>query len=348
MKQINQCNMVDIMEKRPIVIVDGLNLFLRSFLANESVSALSEPMGGVYGFMKMLDTTLYRWSPSKLIVVWENGGPSPRRKHIFPEYKANRSKVKAFTKENEGSIKDLLRNDVENKIKQLGLLNGMLKMTPVTQIFIKETEADDIIGYLTKYCFKQEDCMKIIMSSDKDFYQLLEDPNVRIFDPAKKITIDQKYVLEKFDIHPRQICLARTIAGDPSDNLDGVPGVGLKTLSKRYKALRSDDKDLTIEDMINESKSILEVARRLRKGVLKAPQDIIDCEDIIRRNWKMMYLNSSNLSASQIEKIEGTLEQHEGKLDKLALMKEMTKNGINIPFDFNRFCNLLKQNLIYG
>lgn len=328
------------MEKRPIIIVDGMNIFLRHFMANEAINANSEPVGGVYGFLKFLDTTLYRWSPSKIIVVWEQGGPSPRRKKIYSGYKENRSKMKSYTK---NDMKELLKNDLENKVKQLSMLSNILKLTPICQIFIKETECDDIIGYLVKNVYNNGDSLKLIMSSDKDFYQLLEHENVLIYDPSKKITIDKKYVIEKFNIHPRQMCLARTIAGDTSDNLEGVPGVGLKTLSKRFKCLQEASKDATISDIIDESKNILKANQKLQ-GI----KDIIACEELIRRNWKLMYLDSSNLSASQIEKINGTLEYHEPKLDKLALMKEISKNGLNISFDFNNFCTLLKQNLLFS
>jgi len=328
------------MQKRPIIIIDGLNIFLRNFMVNEAVNSNSEPVGGVYGFLKFLDMVLYRWSPAKIIVVWEQGGPSPRRKHIYSEYKSNRGKVKAFKKEE--TIKDLLVHDIENRVKQLLMLNNMLKLTPICQIFVKETECDDIIGYLVKNVYNKEDCLKLIMSSDKDFYQLLEQENVLIYDPGKKITIDKNYVLNKYNIHPRQICLARTIAGDPSDNLDGVPGVGLKTLSKRFKSFQEASKDINIDDILEESKNILKTNKKLQ-----APQDIISCEEIIRRNWKLMYLNSSNLAAFQIEKIHGTLEQFDPNLNKFGLIKEALKNGLNIPFDFNNFCNLLKQNLLF-
>lgn len=325
--------------ERPIILVDGMNIFIRHFMANESISAKSEPIGGVYGFIKFLDTILYRWSPQKLIVVWEQGGASPRRKKIFPDYKANRGKLQLKER---NDIKSLLKNDVENKVNQLTVLNTLLKQTPVCQIFVKDTECDDIIGYLVKHHFAQTDALKLIMSSDKDFYQLLDQEDVKIYDPAKKITIDKDYVLEKFNIHPRQICLARTIAGDPSDNLDGVPGVGLKTLSKRFTALVEPDKDLNVDDIISECHNILKANKKLQ-----APKDILSCEALIRRNWKLMYLNSSNLSAHQIEKILGTLELHDPKLKKFELMKEVSKNGLNIPFDFNNFCNLLKQNLLF-
>ena len=80
---------------------------------------------------------------------------------------------------------------------------------------------------------------------------------------------------------------------------------------------------------------------------LKAFSEIVNAEELIRRNWKLMYFNTSNLAAFQIEKIHGTLEQHKPSLDKYGFMKETAKNGLNFPFDFNNFCNLLKQNLLF-
>src|SRR5574337_465032 len=80
-------------EKRPIVIIDGFNVFVRHFVVNESVTTTGEPCGGVVGFLKFLYWVTNNIVPSKLYVVWEQGGGSPRRKKIYPEYKANRAKV---------------------------------------------------------------------------------------------------------------------------------------------------------------------------------------------------------------------------------------------------------------
>jgi DNA polymerase-1 len=332
--------------KRPIIIIDGMNLFIRYFMAIESVNSRSEPIGGVVGFVRFIDFIISRFAPGKVIVVWENGGASPRRRAICSSYKANRAKIKEFKSRKSGSatIKDLLREDTENKVSQLSLLYKLLKKTPVCQIFIKDTEADDIIGYLAKYSFVNEDRLKMIVSSDKDFYQLLDDPNVKIYDPARKITLDHNYVKEKFNITANNFCLARTFVGDPSDNIEGVPGVGLKTLSKRFPGFSEKDTEMTIGRVLEECTNLLK-AKATKK--LKSPREIIQCEDTIRRNWKLMYLNSSNLSASQIAKISGTLEQHENKFDKLGLIKEITKAGMNMSFDFEKFSSNARRYLVF-
>lgn len=326
------------MLKRPIIVVDGLNVFIRSFLVNETMNASSEPVGGVVGFLRHLDMLVNKFSPSKVIVVWENGGGSPRRKALYPNYKENRMKM--F--KSGSSIKDDLRTDTDAKIKQLATLYTLLKHTPVCQVFIKETECDDIIAFLVKNTFKLDDRTKIIVSGDKDFYQLLDDTNVNIFDPARKILINKKYVEENLKITPRNFCLAKTFNGDNSDNIEGVPGVGFKTLVKRFPEFSNDQIDLTLDDIFESSKNILKTNKKL-----KLLNEILASEDILRRNWKLMYLNSSNLSASQIEKVNGTLEQHELKLDKLGLLKELTKAGISVSFDLDRFTSNLKKFLMF-
>lgn len=324
--------------KRPIIIVDGLNIFIRHFLVNESMSSKSEPVGGIVGFIRFMDNLVDRWSPSKIIVVWENGGPSPRRKSLCKSYKANRAKPKGK------SFKDNLRTDMANKIDQLSMLYKLMKKTPICQIFIENTEADDIVGYLAKYIYNDVDALKLIVSGDKDFYQLLDDKNVKIYDPARKITIDNEWVKEKFDISARNFCLARTFVGDPSDNLEGVPGVGLKTLSKRFPFLCEEDVDVTIADVLDSCHELLNTKAGKK---LKAPKEILECESLIRMNWKLMYLSTSNLAAFQIAKIEGTLKNHDPKMDKFGFIKEIVTNGIIMPFNYDKFATSLKQNLIF-
>jgi 5'-3' exonuclease len=84
--------------ERPILIIDAFNNFLRHFLVNQEINLHSQPVGGVVGFMKSVDYLVGTFCPSRVYVVWENGGASQRRKHISPEYKANRAKMKEVKK----------------------------------------------------------------------------------------------------------------------------------------------------------------------------------------------------------------------------------------------------------
>lgn len=333
--------------KRPIYVVDGMNIFIRSFMVNETMNSKSEPIGGVVGFIKFIDNLNSNYCPGQIIVVWEAGGGSPRRKALYPEYKANRAKIKDFKRLKTGAtnIKDLLKLDEGNKVMQLALLYRVLNTTPICQVFIKDTEGDDIVGYLIKEKFASlyPDTEKVIVSSDKDFYQLLDDPTVKIYDPAKKIFLAAKDVAERYEISARNFCLAKAIVGDDSDNIEGIPGVGFKTAAKRFSKLLDASTDLTIEDILVECQDKIGA-----KAKQKIYADILSGESVIRRNWKLMYLNTSTLAASQIEKVNFIVDNHEPKMDKLALMKTFVANGINMTLDFDRFTTNLGQNLLYS
>jgi DNA polymerase-1 len=306
-------------------------------MVNEAMNGKSEPIGGVVGFLRFINSVVSRFTPEKIVVVWESGGASPRRKSLCPTYKAGRAKIKGLS----SSIKDDLRTDTETKAKQLLLLNQILKFTPVCQVFVKNTECDDIIGYLIKYYYNDCDNLKIITSSDRDFYQLLTSDDIKIFEPSRKVLIDKDYVKEKYGVSTNNYCLARTMEGDKSDNIEGVPGLGLKTILKRFPGFAEADKDMTIEDILSESKSLLE-----SNSKLSVIQGLLEHEDRIKLNWKLMHLDSSNLAAYQIEKVKGSLEMFVPKLDKLGLIKFLYKEQMNISFDFNDFCSNLSRSLM--
>jgi DNA polymerase-1 len=217
--------------ERPILIVDGLNCFLRHYLVNESVSSKSEPVGGVVGFIKFIDYITNIHMPQKLFVVWETGGGSARRKAFYKDYKKDRGKIKEFKKIHNGtaSMRDQLAVDDQVKVAQLSMLHKILKTTPICQIFVAGTEADDIVAYLATQQFRNTDAQKVIVSGDHDYYQLLDDKTITIYDPSKRSYVTGDDVFNTYGIAPRNFCLARALSGDPSDNLDGIPGVGLKS-----------------------------------------------------------------------------------------------------------------------
>ena len=100
---------------------------------------------------------------------------------------------------------------------------------PVIQLMVDFVEADDIIAYVCNNQ-KYKDWNKIIISSDKDFYQLLGDDSVWIWRPIQKLLLNGTQLLYKEGIHPNNYALARAIDGDKSDNIEGVPRIGMKTI----------------------------------------------------------------------------------------------------------------------
>lgn len=292
-----------------ILLIDALNLFSRHYVRNPAMSTHGHQAGGIVGFLNTLGLLVQQIHPSAVYVVWEGGGSS-RRKSIFPEYKQNRRPPK-LNRYYEDDIPD----SNENRIHQIKFLVECLKHAPMCQLFVEGCEADDVIGYLCRNKFKDE--KKIIVSSDRDYFQLL-DVNTIMYSLTSKKFLGPDDVLKEFNITPENFVLAKAICGDPSDNIPGVKGVGFKTVAKRFK-LSSDA--ITIQD-------ILETCKNSGSKSHKIYSQIYESEDLIKRNWRLMYLDVSNLAALQMRRIDSTVESFKPVKNKMQLMKMLHDEGL--------------------
>src|SRR3990167_4473327 len=271
------------MSKR-VLIFDALNQFIRSYIADPSLCSDDGPCGGVKGFIKSLQKIARETSPDHIIVIWDGQNGSRRKRKINAEYKEGRKPIKLNR-----NIKNLTdEEELENKKKQFYKLIDYLNCFPILQLMIDDVEADDIIA---KVCMSEHynGMIKLIVSSDKDFYQLCNN-EVLVIRPIQKQIMNSKRILTEYNIHPNNFALARSIAGDKSDNLDGIGGAGLTTVAKRFPFL-SEDKSYMINEIIDFSKtSITEDSK------YKFYQDILDKEELIKENYKLMQLYVPNLS----------------------------------------------------
>lgn len=270
--------------------------------------------------MKSLGSLIDTHAPDECIVVWEGGG-SIRRRQIFPDYKSRRKPVK-LNRFHDGDIPDT----VENHNWQLKFLIASLKTVPIRQIYITDCEADDIIGYLAKYQLKESNVL--IVSSDHDYLQLVSD-RVKVWSPTLKTEVDVESVVKRYGVQPRNLCVTRAFAGDVSDAIPGVKGVGIATLVKRFPVLK-EDRDVTVEEVLAEAE------RHPGKNRLKAVKEIIENADTVKRNWRLMYLDVSNLSGNQISKLGTAFDVPMDKPNKMELMRIMIRHGVK-TFDVNRF-----------
>lgn len=298
---------------KTVLLVDALNLFTRHFVANPSMSIHGHHAGGMVGFLNGIRLLNERLRPSQVIVIWEGGGSS-RRRAIYSQYKAQRraQKLNRF-------YGDEIPDSVQGRNNQISVIVEILKKTPVSQIYVPDCEADDVIGYLARY--KLKDNKKVIVSSDRDFYQLLNE-NVSMFSLSKKRFILPETVLKENGISANNFCLARAICGDTSDNIGGIKGAGIKTVSKRFSGMASSQ-SMTIDDIINESKKM-----SMGKRIPKIYKEILSNEDIVKRNWKLMYLDTNNLSAYQIKNIDDTIDTFNPVRDKISVMRTLIREGI--------------------
>ena len=204
--------------------------------------------------------------------------------------------------------------ELNNRLWQHHRTMEYLNEFPIAQLMAENVEADDIIAHCVK---KLKDCEKIIVSSDKDFYQLCDDTTV-IYRPIQNKFVNKKYVLETFDIHPTNFALARACAGDQSDNIKGIPGAGLQTLAKRFTEFAQED-PFYIEDLVRLSEE--------PQKKFKVHEAILEHREIIRKNYKLMQLYTPLLSAQDTKKINWALDECCTEFSKMKVQMMMIADG---------------------
>jgi len=303
---------------RPVLIVDGANLFLRSWAAYPTMSSHGYQMGGCVGFMKTLGRILTEIQPKKVYIAWEGGG-SRRRRKLYPEYKLGRKAPKL----NRFYGEDIPESE-ENKKHQLITLLGMMKFTPACQVYASDCEGDDIIAFLCNGPFKKDN--KIIVSSDKDMYQLLNE-TTKIYSLHKKSIIDADDIFEEFRIKTHNFALAKALCGDAGDNIPGIKGIGFKTAAKKFPILGNDSQVLLQEliDFCHAHSADSTIYRR-----------IVENQYDLKRNWKLVYLDGGMLSNDQVSKVQYSIDTFTPHFDRIGLIKALVKEGIK-EFDVEAF-----------
>jgi DNA polymerase-1 len=235
-------------ELSSILIIDGLNTFLRSFTMINHMNPDGHHIGGLTGFLKSVGYAIRMADPTKVVIVFDGVGSSSARRNLFPAYKANRN-TSRMTNYSIFSSKDEEQESINNQISRL---IQYLQCLPVTVISIDGLEADDIIGYLANKFQKHEFTQKVtIMSADKDFLQLVSD-KVHCYSPTKKKIYTPKDVLEEFGVSSSNFLNYKILMGDQSDNIPGITGLGPKKLIKLFPELISNIK-IELDEIISSS-----------------------------------------------------------------------------------------------
>jgi len=289
-------------KQKRLLIVDGLNIYMRSYNANPSISTNGEPIGGCKGFLASLQKISRNVEPDRIIVIWDGDGGSARKRKLCPGYKGGRKPVRLNR-----MVRDLLTEEQEraNRAWQYENTIDYLSQMPITQIRIDGFEADDVISYVNSMS-TFHGWLRIIASTDKDFYQCVStDPSAGqtvVYRPREKgafEVIREKDLLETFNIHPSNFVIARTMEGDKSDNLPGVPKVGLKTVAKRFPFLKQN-KEYYLQDVYEECEKNL--------GKAKIYDTILENKDLVDLNYQMMQLSAPNLSAQADREIQSRIK----------------------------------------
>ena len=265
-----------------VLIIDGLNTFIRSYSVNPALNDDGMHIGGISGFLKSIRYAISINKPSRCIIVFDGKDGSKRRQKLYPEYKQNRKVKKRLNRHVDWSRSPV--SEEESMTMQMSRLIQYLEYLPLTLICVDGIEADDGIAYISKQILN--DSKITIMSTDKDFLQLV-DNRIGVWSPTKKKLYTPDTIFEEFGIPSRNLLTYRILDGDKSDNISGIKGAGLKSIIK-YIPQISIDKDFTAKDLIefaNNTDSTSKLLSNIKNG-----------GNTIKINYLLMQLSDVDIS----------------------------------------------------
>ena len=261
-----------------VLIVDGLNLYLRAFAVNGALNDNGVPVGGLTGFLRSLAYAIREVNPTRVIVVYDGQGGSQRRRKIHSEYKSNRKPGKRITRW------DAFKNSNEEKEAmkiQFSRLLDYLDFLPINVISIDRIEADDTIAYIAHTLMKED---VTIMSSDQDFLQLVN-KRITVWSPTKKKFYTPRMVMDDYGVPAHNFLMYKVLMGDKSDNIEGVKGLGPKKLPK------------IVPDLLTQNTLDLDfILEHAGKGEEPMHKRIVESETQLKINEELMDLKNPPIS----------------------------------------------------
>ena len=216
--------------KPTLYIVDGSAYIYRAYfgMRRRLSNSAGLPTNAIYTFVNMIKTLIEQEDPDYLAVTFdrydEEDDKKSFRHELYPEYKGTRDAMP------------------EDLWAQVPYFEKFIRAMNIPVLIETGVEADDVIATLTMRALEQPELGVCIVSADKDLMQLLGDERVRMIDTMKERTFTVETVRERFNVEPHQVRYVLALAGDTSDNVPGVPGIGEKTagvLIKEYGDLEN-------------------------------------------------------------------------------------------------------------
>ena len=247
-------------ESGTVMLVDGNSLAYRAFFAlpDDMTTASGQVTNAVYGFTMMLLTLLRDHRPDRVAVAFDRPEPTFRHERIS-SYKANRRETP-----------DTLR-------QQMGLVRQLVDTLQITAVEHAGVEADDVIATLATQA-RDRGHDVIVVTGDRDAYQLVEDPHVRVLYNKRGVSdyalYDEAGIEERTGVRPADYVAYAALRGDASDNLPGVNGVGEKTAAK----------------LINAYGGIEELYQHLEEQTPKLQENLGEAQDRVSLNLELMEL----------------------------------------------------------
>ena len=295
-----------------VLVIDALNMFLRAFIVDPSLSQHGQPIGGIKGSIKILQKLVRITKPNEIVICWDGPNGSQKRKTLNSGYKEGRKPLRLNR-----SVHNLTENEeIQNKVWQQMQVIEYFNQMPIIQLILERVEADDIISYVCN-SRHYNGWQKVIVSNDKDFLQLCDDETV-VYRPTTDKIETKKTVIESLGIHPTNMALARAMDGDASDNLPGVNRVGMKTIATKLPFMK-EERSVTIDELIEYCET--------KESKLKVFKTIAESRKLIEHNYDMMQLYSPLISVQGKQTIDYALENFECDFHKTELLKLMIEDG---------------------
>jgi DNA polymerase-1 len=281
------------------ILIDGDNLIKRNYMKRQDLFSKGEHCGGSYGFMDSLRSITDKTMPDRVCVFWDGIMSGKFRKDIYPNYKGTREN-KSWEEESYFLTKDEID---EEKARKYSILNQKIKVKNyleelcVRQVEVEYIEADDLLAYYVKKRKKVSDLY--IYSSDKDFLQLV-DEGVSVIRPSDGQVITVDNFKQIIGYTHKNALFFKCFEGDDSDNIEGVKGVGEKSLKKYYP--RFFEEKYTLDMIIKETEELK------KEKKLKLFDKILGGVSTLELNRKLMNLKSPMLNQKGIDEVEEILD----------------------------------------
>lgn len=313
-----------------VLLVDSMNTYIRCFCATPTMNDDGEHVGGVSGFLKSVGQVARNTLPSRVICVFDGAGGSRRRRKLFENYKFKKKTMQRLNRTYDFNTDD----DEKRSMRwQLSFLVELLESLPVTTMAIENIEADDTIAYLS-HLITDRGGESVIMSTDRDFFQLVNE-TCTVYNPIKKKIYDVEKIVEEYGIHPNNFLLARTLTGDPSDNVPGIKGIGFKSIAKYFPDI-SQEKQLNPPDLVSLCyKENGKVKNATCGKIIEAQKD-----GTLSRNNELMSLSGDYVSGVIKLKIVELFDNPVNDLDKHSLTLKL--NQFKLLSAFNNFDTWLR------
>ena len=283
-----------------LLIIDGLNTFIRVFSAVPALNDDGDHIGGVTGFLRSIAANIRLLKPTRCVIVFDGKGGSRRRKDLFPDYKANRANKTAFNRYQEFAS---LEDEQDSMKRQFGRLIQYLNCLPITTISIDNVEADDIMAYIANEIYTKDDNRATIVSTDRDFLQLVNN-RITVWSPIKKKMYTPSVMQEEFGFSPKNYLLYRSFIGDKSDNIPGLKGVGPKSLLKHFPMF-TEDRELSVKELVNHATNV--------DKKYKVHELVSNNEELLDLNYRLMQLKEVDINGNAkllaLNKVKGDIDK---------------------------------------